>query len=80
MGSSTKSGRKSMAHKSRFDSKEMDTDGNGTVSKEEYIAHHEIAYDNMKQTNGGVSIKDMNAVMNHGTSKANKLQPSDMNH
>lgn len=80
MGASTKSGRKNMAHKGLFDSKVMDTNSDGMVSKEEYTAHHEQAYGKMKQTNGGVSIKDMNAEMNHGTTKANKLQPSETNH
>lgn len=80
MGSSTKTGRKNMAHKGLFDSKVMDTDSDGMISKEEYTTHHEQAYGKMKQTNGSVSIKDMNAVMNHGTTKANKLQPSDTNH
>ena len=80
MGASTKGGRKNMAHKGLFDSKVMDTNGDGVISKEEYTTHHEQAYGKMKQTNGGVSIKDMNAAMNHGTTKANKLQPSDMDH
>jgi hypothetical protein len=80
MGSSTKTGRKNMAHKGLFDSKVMDTNSDGKVSKEEYTTHHDQAYGKMKQTNGGVSIKDMDAEMNHGTTKANKLQPSETNH
>jgi|LakWasMet15_LOW5_FD_contig_51_985660_length_951_multi_2_in_0_out_0_2 hypothetical protein len=80
MGASTKTGRKNMAHKGLFDSKVMDTNGDGIISKEEYTAHHEKAYGEMKQTNGGVSIKEMNAAMNHGSTKANKLQPSSMDH
>jgi hypothetical protein len=40
-------------------SKMMDTNGDGMVSKEEYMAYHEQAFSNMKQTNGGVSNKDI---------------------
>ena len=64
-------------HKNRMSSKIMDTNGDGMVSKEEFMAHHEQMYSKMKQTNGGVSIKDMDAEMNIGTTKGNKLQPSD---
>lgn len=80
MGASTKTGRKNMSHKGLFDSKVMDTNSDGMISKEEYTTHHEKAYGKMKQTDGSVSIKDMNAAMNHGTTKANKLQPSETNH
>lgn len=65
------------SHKNRMSSKMMDTNGDGTISKEEFMTHHEEMYSNMKQTNGGVSIKDMDAEMNIGTTKGNKLQPSD---
>ena len=62
---------------SRMSSKMMDTNGDGMVSKQEFMAHHEQMYSKMKQTNGGVSIKDMDAQMHVGTTKGNKLQPSD---
>ena len=66
-----------MSHKNRMSSKMMDTNGDGIISKEEFMAHHEDMYSKMKQTNGGVSIKDMDAEMHIGTTKGNKLQPSD---
>ena len=62
---------------SRMSSKMMDTNGDGMVSKQEFMTHHEDMYGKMKQTNGGVSIMDMDAQMNVGTTKGNKLQPSD---
>ena len=62
---------------SRMSSKMMDTNGDGMVSKQEFMTHHEQMYSKMKQTNGGVSIKDMDAQMHVGTTKGNKLQPSD---
>lgn len=77
MGSSTKSGRKNMVHKGRIDSKVMDINNDGMISKDEYMSHHGDAYSKMKHTNGGVSIRDMDAEMNVGTTKGNKLQPSD---
>ena len=58
-------------------SKMMDTNGDGMISKQEFMTHHEQMYSKMKQTNGSVSIKDMDAEMNIGTTKGNKLQPSD---
>ena len=61
----------------RMSSKMMDTNGDGMVSKQEFMTHHEDMYSKMKQTNGGVSIIDMDAQMNVGTTKGNKLQPSD---
>lgn len=61
----------------RMSSKMMDTNGDGMVSKQEFMTHHEDMYSKMKQTNGGVSITDMDAQMNVGTTKGNKLQPSD---
>ena len=76
-GNSTTKDHKYMQHKNRVSSKMMDTNGDGMVSKEEFMTHHEQMYSKMKQTNGGVSIKDMDAEMNIGTTKGNKLQPSD---
>lgn len=66
-----------MSHKGRMSSKMMDTNGDGMISKDEFMAHQEEMYSNMKQTNGNVSIKDMDAQMYIGTTKGNKLQPSD---
>jgi hypothetical protein len=37
----------------------MDTNGDGMVSKDEYMAYHDKAYSSMKQTNGGVSNRDI---------------------
>ena len=76
-GNTTTKDHKYMQHKNRMSSKMMDTNSDGMVSKEEFMTHHEQMYSKMKQTNGGVSIKDMDAEMNIGTTKGNKLQPSD---
>ena len=80
-GSGNKKANKSMKHKSGKNAngshyKMIDTNSDGMISREEYMSHHEMAYGKMKQTNGSVSMKDMNAQMNVGTTKGNKLQPS----
>lgn len=59
-----------------MDYKSLDSNSDGMISKDEYMTHHETAYGKMKQTNGSVSLKDMNSQMNVGTTKGNKLQPS----
>ena len=80
-GTGSKKSGKSMKHKSgksadKTDYKMIDANSDGMISREEYMNHHEMAYGKMKQTNGSVSMKDMNAQMNVGTTKGNKLQPS----
>ena len=80
-GSGNKKANKSMKRKSgknasNMDYKIIDTNSDGMISRDEYMNHHEMAYGKMKQTNGGVSMKEMNAQMNVGTTKGNKLQPS----
>ena len=57
--------------------KMLDTNNDGMISKQEYMMHHEKSYSKMKQTRDGVSIVDMDNEMNVGTTKGNKLQPSD---
>ena len=79
--SSSSKHNKNMKHKTgrsgnQMDHKMMDTNSDGMISREEYMNHHEMAYSKMKQTNGGVSMKEMNAQMNLGTTKGNKIQPS----
>ena len=44
--------------------KMMDTNGDGMISKEEFMKHHEAMFDKMKKDrNGMVSIKDMHMMM-----------------
>ena len=54
----------------------IDKNSDRMISKQEYMSHHEMAYSKMKQSNGCVSMKEMNAQMNLGTTKGNKLQPN----
>lgn len=68
---------KNRMHHSNMDMKAMDTNGDGMISKDEYMAYNETSYGKMKQTNGMVSTKDMEDEMNAGTTKGNKLQPSE---
>ena len=47
--------------------KMMDTNGDGMISKDEFMKYHEAMYDKMKKdANGMVSLKDMQ-MMNHGS-------------
>lgn len=43
--------------------KKMDTNSDGMISKDEYMAHHEMTYGSMKQGDGGVSLNDMHSGM-----------------
>lgn len=47
-------------------SKMMDANSDGMVTKDEYMAYHELAYGNMKQANGGVSNKDIESGVKSG--------------
>jgi len=38
---------------------QMDTNGDGMLSKDEFMKGHEVAFDRMKGPNGMISIKDM---------------------
>ncbi|MDB5870888.1 MAG: hypothetical protein JWQ07_330 [Ramlibacter sp.] len=44
----------------------MDTNGDGMVSQEEYMAFHTSRWSTMKQTNGKVTMADMEAAMSGG--------------
>jgi hypothetical protein len=45
----------------------MDTDGDGMVSKQEYLSHHEAMFDKMdKGGKGMVPVKDMEMSMMRG--------------
>ena len=43
--------------------KKMDTNSDGMISKDEYMAHQEMTYGSMKQGDGGVSLSDMHSGM-----------------
>lgn len=48
----------------KMDMKMMDPNNDGMISKEEFMKHHESMYDKMKKdSNGMVSVKDMQAMM-----------------
>ena len=43
--------------------KMMDTNGDGMISKEEFMKHHEMMWDKMKKNSAGsVDMKDMEAM------------------
>ena len=48
----------------KMDMKMMDTDGDGMISKDEFMKMHESMYDGMKKNSSGmVSVKDMQMHM-----------------
>ena len=48
----------------KMDMKMMDTNNDGMFSKAEFMKHHEAMFDKMKKdSNGMVSMKDMQAMM-----------------
>ena len=50
--------------KGGMDMKMMDTNNDTMISKEEFMKHHESMYEKMKKdSNGMVSIKDMQMMM-----------------
>ncbi len=60
---------KSRMHKSNAEMKMMDTNGDGMISKEEYMAYHEQMFDKMKQTDGMVNMNDMHTGMRSGSNR-----------
>jgi hypothetical protein len=51
----------------------MDTNGDGMVSKQEYISHHEAMFDKMdKGGKGMVPVKDMDRATRAETMKSNE--------
>ncbi len=50
-----------------MDMKAMDTNGDGMISKTEYMKHHEAMWAKMKKnSSGSVSMKDMQMMMSGG--------------
>lgn len=62
--STTKSETSTTDSKAMMESnKKMDTNGDGMISKVEYMAHQEKTFGSMKQSEGGVSLSDMHSGM-----------------
>lgn len=52
---------------SGMDMMKMDANGDGVISKEEYMKYHEAMFDHMKNKDGVVSMKDMPAGCGMGS-------------
>jgi len=63
----------------KMDMKMMDTNGDGAISKDEFMRHHEMMYEKMKKNKSGtVDVKDMSMMMApHDTNMMSKGKPKD---
>ena len=63
----------------KMDVKMMDTNGDGAISKDEFMRHHEMMYEKMKKNkNGTVDAKDMSMMMApHDMNMMGKGKPKD---
>lgn len=58
--------------------KMMDSNGDGAISKEEFMKHHEMMYDKMKKNErGAVDLKDMSMMGPHDMNMMGKEKPKD---
>jgi len=48
-----------------MDPKMMDKDGDGMISKSEFMEAHEMMFDRMKNSDGMISVKDMQKMKRH---------------
>jgi len=62
----------------KMDMKMMDANGDGAISKEEFMKHHEMMYDKMKKNkNGTVDLKDMPMMGHHDMNMMGKEKSKD---
>lgn len=62
----------------KMDMKMMDANGDGVISKEEFMRHHEMMYDKMKKNKSGtVDLKDMSMMAPHDMNMMGKGKPKD---
>ena len=63
----------------KMDMKTMDRNGDGMVSKDEFMKHHEAMYDKMKKNKDGmVDMKDMGMMMQSGMKDERMMKSSTM--
>lgn len=60
-----------------FRARAIDTDHDGTISKEEFIAYTGKKYDGMKKTDNMVSVTDMARAIARGNKSAEPAKPKD---
>lgn len=64
-----------------MDPKMMDKDGDGMISKSEFMEAHEMMFDRMKNSDGMISVKDMqnmkHHMMKHHMMKGGATMPDD---
>jgi hypothetical protein len=77
VGASTSAIAMDMHGDMKMDMKMMDANGDGMISKEEFMKHHEMMYDKMKKNKDGmVDMKDM-GMMPKGKAKGKGNEKGD---
>lgn len=62
----------------KMDMKMLDANGDGAISKDEFMKHHEMMYDKMKKNkNGTVDLKDMSMMPSHDMNMTDKGKSKD---
>jgi len=59
----------------RFDARAMDTDHDGTITKEEFMKYTERKFDKMKGADGMVSVADASVAFSQGNRPGSKKSP-----
>lgn len=71
-------GMKSMDMK-MMDPKMMDKDGDGMISRSEFMSAHEMMFDHMKNSQDMISVKDMQEMKNRMKGKAGMTESMNPN-
>ena len=59
----------------RFNARAMDTDHDGTITKEEFMKYTERKFDKMKGADGMVSVADASVAFSQGNRPGSKKSP-----
>ena len=69
-----------MKGEKKMDMKMVDANGDGMISKDEFMKHHEMMYEKMKKNKSGmVDMKDM-PMMHHDMGKMDMDKAGDKHH
>ena len=59
----------------KMDHKMMDTNGDGMISKDEFMKYHESMWDKLKKNSAGtIAVKDMDMMREHHMKSGDKME------